>query len=168
VRQVDRHGHQGGGFVAGVAEHHPLVACADGFNFGIGHLASLGFQRLVHTHGNVTRLLGNCHLHAAGVAVKALGAVIVTDIGDDLAHQFIKIHKTVGGDFAQHQHKAGLGGGFAGNARGGILLQAGIQHGIADLVAEFVGVTFGHRFGGEEEMLRFFERGVHDGFGSPF
>jgi hypothetical protein len=33
VREVDGQGHQGRGLIAGKAEHHALVAGADGFNF---------------------------------------------------------------------------------------------------------------------------------------
>ena len=55
VREPDRHGHEGVGLVAGVAEHHPLVAGAD-LVVGVAG-AGLLLGRLVDTHGDVGRLL---------------------------------------------------------------------------------------------------------------
>jgi len=34
----------------------------------------------------------------------------------------------------------------------GIFLEAGVKDGVGDVVAEFVRVSAGHAFGGEEEM----------------
>jgi len=161
VGQVDRHGHQGGGFVAGKAEHHSLVAGANGFNFGLAYLTGLGFHTLVHAHGNIARLGADGRLHRAGVTIKTFFAAVITDFSDHAAHQFVKVDEGAGGDLAQHHHKAGFGGGFTGHARGGVLLQAGVQHGIAHLVAELVGVAFGYRFGSEQVMGRVHKSCVH-------
>ena len=59
VGQVTGHGHQGGGFITGKPEHHTLVAGANGFDFGVGHFAFLGFEGSIHTHGNIAGLAGN-------------------------------------------------------------------------------------------------------------
>ena len=68
---------------------------------------------------------------------------------DHPAHEFVKVDKGAGGDLAEDHHKTGLGGGFAGHAAARVLIQAGVQYRVADLVAEFIGVTFRHRFGAE-------------------
>ena len=57
MSQVDRHGHQGGGFVAGKAEHHTLVTRADLIQFGL--IAFFGLQRFANTHIDIRALAGN-------------------------------------------------------------------------------------------------------------
>lgn len=149
VRQVDGSGHKGGGLVAGVAEHHPLVTGADLVQLFGGHLAALYLQRVVHAEGNIRALAADGREHGAGVAVEAFFAAVVADLLDHLAHQFIEVDERLGGDLAEYHHKTGLGGGFAGHAAAGVLLQAGVQNGVGNLVAELVGVSFGHRLGRE-------------------
>ena len=56
-------GHQLGVLVAGVAEHHALVAGAAG----------------VHAHGDVAGLLVDAGDHGAGVGVEAVERVVVAD-----------------------------------------------------------------------------------------
>jgi hypothetical protein len=51
-------------------------------------------------------------------------------------------------DQKPHRHVA-----LAGDARLRIASQAFVQNGVGDLVAEFVRMTFGHRFGGEKHVL---------------
>ena len=142
MRQVDGGGHEGGGFVAGVAEHHPLVAGADLVQFLVGDLAALGFERVIHAEGDIGALAADGGKDRAGVAVEALVAAVVADFLDHLAHEIVEVDKGAGGDLAENHDKAGLGGGFACHAAAGVLLEAGIQDGVADLVAEFVGVPF--------------------------
>ena len=149
VRQVDGHRHQGGGLIAGEPEHHPLVASADFVDLLVGQLAAFDLVALVHTASDILALAGNGAHHRAGVAVKALLAAVVADALDHPADEFVEVHESVGGDLAQHHHEAGLGGGFASHTAAGVLLQAGIQHRIAHLVAQFVGVSLRHALGGE-------------------
>ena len=115
MRQIDRQWHQGGGFVTSVTEHHALVACADGFHFGFGHLTRLGFERLVHAHGDVTRLFGNGNQHAAGVSVEAFFARIIADLIDNFADEFVIIEDCVGGDLTEQHHIASLDGRLTGD-----------------------------------------------------
>ena len=148
VGQVDGHGHQLGGLVAGIAEHHALVAGADQVDLVL--VAFLGFQGLADAHVDIRALAGNGREHAAGVAVEALFAAVVADLLDHLADQFVKVDEGVGGDLAQQHHEAGLGGHFAGHPAHRILFETGIQDGIGDLVTQLVGMAFGDRLGGEQ------------------
>ena len=61
MSQVDRHGHQLRGLVAGKAKHHPLIAGADSLDLGLRHFAGLDLQGLVHTQGNIPGLFANGH-----------------------------------------------------------------------------------------------------------
>jgi hypothetical protein len=56
-----------------------------------------------------------------------------------------------GGDFAGHDHHAGLDQGFAGDPALGIRGQDGVEHRVGNLVRDLVGVTFGDRFRGKRE-----------------
>ena len=158
VRQVDGHGHESGGLIAGVAEHHTLVTGSDGVEFLFGHLSALGLEGFINAHGNIARLSGNGGKDAAGVTIEALLAGVVADIFDHLASQHVEVDEGGSGDLAQQDDETGLGGGFAGHARAGILLEAGVEDGVADLIAEFIGMTFGHRLRGEHVTWAFHER----------
>ncbi len=159
MRQVDGHGHQYGSFVAGVAEHHPLVAGADGLELFFGDLAALRLERFVDAERDIGRLGGNGGENAAGVAVEALLGAVVADTADHLAHELVKVDEGGGGDLAEDHHVAGLGGGFARHARARVLLEAGVKDGVADQVAKLIGVTFGDRLGSEFEAGTIHERG---------
>jgi hypothetical protein len=149
VCQVDRHRHLHGGLVAGVPEHHPLVAGADLVEFLFGHLAAFFLEGMVHTQRDILGLAGDGGHHRAGVTVETCAAVVVPDVDHHLTHQLVKVDEGVGGDLAEHHHEAGFGRGFACHPGAGVLRQAGVEHRVAHLVAQFVRVTLGHRLGGE-------------------
>ena len=127
VGQRDGGGHQLGGLVGGVAEHHALVAGAAGVN----------------ALGDVAGLLVDGGDDGAGVGVEAVERVVVADGGDHAAHQALEIDVGLGGDFAGDDHEAGGGQGFGGDAAVGVLLQAGVENGVGDLVGNLVGMAFG-------------------------
>jgi len=142
--QVDRHGHQLFGFIAGISEHHALIACPNGIYFSFAHIASFSFHRFVDAQRDICRLAGNGDQHTAGIAVHAFIAAVVADVIEHFTYQLIIVDQSIGGDLAQQHHEAGLGGCFAGNARERVLFQARIQDCITDLIANLVGMAFCH------------------------
>ena len=68
----DRHGHQLGRLVAGEANHHALVAGADGLDLGLRHLTGARLQSLIDAHGYVRALLVKRDGDSAGVGVKTV------------------------------------------------------------------------------------------------
>jgi len=88
VRQLDGHGHQFFGFIAGEAEHEALIA---------------GAAR-IHAHGDVGRLALDGAHHRAGVGVKTEKRVVVADLFDRLANKLVVIHVGAGGDFPRNDH----------------------------------------------------------------
>ena len=98
VRQGDRQRHQLGGLVAGVAEHHPLVAGAD--------VLALGGV-LVDPLGDVGRLLAQGDHDGAGGGVEAHLARGVADLADHLADDRRVIDHRLGRDLAGQADQAG-------------------------------------------------------------
>jgi len=147
VREINRKGQQLFGFVAGIPKHHALVTRAAGIDVFLAVFHRQGFPVLVHTARDIGGLRGNRNHHGAGGAVEAFFAAVVTDAVNHIAHQFFDIHVGVRGHLAGHQHKTGFGDGFNCHARGGISPQSFVKHGVADLVANFVRVAFGHGLG---------------------
>ena len=141
VGQGDGGGHQLLGLVAGVAEHHALVAGADG-------LVVLP----VHAHGDIAALLVNGGEHGAATGVEAVGGVIVADLVHRAADDVGDVHVALGGDLAHNRHHAGGGHGLAGHPACGVLGQDGVQDGVGDLVAHLVGMSLGDRLGGENTV----------------
>ena len=153
VGQRDGQGHQLRRLVAGVAEHHALIA---GAVVQLVVAGLLGFQRLVHAQRDIAGLLVDVGDNGAGVAVKAIGGVVVADIADHLAGNLGNVHIAGGGDLAHNVDKARGSGGLAGHAAIGILLEDGVQNGVADLVADLIGMSLGNRFGSKQMLCHDF------------
>ena len=63
----------------------------------------------------------------------------------------IEINERGGRNFAENHRETGLYRRFAGDARIRILLQAGVEDRVADLVADFIRMSRGDGFGREVE-----------------
>ncbi len=145
VRERDGQRHQFRRLVAGVAEHHALVAGAEAVVRV--RRAVLGFIGLVDALGDVRRLDVDGRQHAAGGAVESVIRLVVPDPVHDLACDGGDVHIAARGNLAHHVNHAGRRGHFAGHVRVRILREDGVQHGVGDLVADFVRVSFGHGLG---------------------
>ena len=144
--------HQLLGLVAGVAEHHPLVAGA-------------GDVELVLVGGVVARLI--CRVDAlgdvgglfvdrvddrTGVAVEAVAGVVVADLAHGLAGDVLDVDVGVGGDLPGDDDQAGVDERLAGDAPVGVVCEHGVEHPVGDLVGDLVGVALRDRLGGEQEL----------------
>ena len=129
VGKADGHGHQLGGLVAGITEHHALIACT-------AHL-------IVGAQCNIGALAVNVGDDGAGVSVKAELCAGVADICHHLADDLLEVHIAVGSDLAHNVHKAGGCAGLAGHAGIGVVGQDLVQNCIRDLVADLVGMSLG-------------------------
>jgi len=114
VRKRNRKRHQFFGFVAGVPEHHALVAGA--VQIVVVGLPFFHFIRSVHAERNVRRLFVNRNFHFAGVSVKAFFVTVIADFANHVACNFFNIDFCRCRDFA-HDHNAVCNtGGLTGNA----------------------------------------------------
>jgi hypothetical protein len=112
VREVDRHRHQLGRLVAGVAEHQALVARA------LVEVEALAF---VNALRDVARLLAVRDDHGAAVGVEADLRIGVADAPDGLARDVLEVDLRVGGDLAGEHHQVVLHQRLGGDARAGVL-----------------------------------------------
>ena len=151
--QGDRQRHQLRRLVAGVAEHHALIAGAVVQRTVTG---LLGLQTLVHAHGDIAGLLVDVGDHGAGVAVEAVLGPVIADVQHHLTGDLGDIHVAVGGDLAHDVDQARGHAGLAGHTAIGILLHDGVQNRIADLVADFVGMSLRHGFRGKQSLCHSF------------
>ena len=149
VGQRNGQRHQLRGLVAGVAEHHTLVA---GAVVQLVVAGFLGLQRLIHAQRNVAGLFVDVGDDGAGVAVKTIGGVVVADVTDYVTGDLGNVHIAGGGDLTHDVDQAGGSGGLAGHTAIGILLENGIQNGVADLVADLIGMSFGNGFGSKQML----------------
>ena len=100
-----RHGHEDGGLVGGVAEHHALVARAHEVD-GVGGAAGLGVEGLVDAGGDVGALLVDEVEDAAGVGVEAELGARVADAADDVAGDLLHVEVGLGANLAGDDHGA--------------------------------------------------------------
>ena len=148
--QHNGHGHQLGGLIAGKAEHHALIPGA--VVLVLLRLA-FGFQRTVHAHGDIAGLLVNGGDDGTGVAVKTVLGPVITDLAHHFPSDVGNVRIATGGNLAHHIDHAGGAGGLTGHPGLGIFFQNGVQHRIGNLVADFVGMSLGHRFRGKESFF---------------
>ena len=147
----DGHRHQLGRLVAGVAEHHALVA---GALLGGGLADGLAGVHALRDVGALA-LEGDDDVHAVGVVADVV--VVVADGADGLAGDVGVVELGLGGDFAGDDQQAGLGEGFARHAALRVLGEARVEDGVRDGVADFVGVAFRDRFRREDAVLQVHE-----------
>ena len=147
VGQTDWRRHQLGGLVAGVPEHHSLIARA---------LFLVEAVALGHALGDVGGLPAQRDLHGAGARIETHVGARVADVGHHLADQRGDLDLGLGGHLAGNHHQARGGQRFAGDPGVGILRQHGVQDRVGDLVAHLVGMAHRNRFGSEQ-------RGRHSG-----
>ena len=145
MAQVESQRHEVGSLVAGIAEHHALVAGA--LLFG---------SRAVDAAADVAALFVERVQHSAGLGVELKLRAVVADFRDNAARD---IHQV---DVGRRFHLAGnndLPGGderLAGNAARRIIGQKLVENSVADLVGNFVGVSFRHRLRREKIVF-----GIH-------
>ena len=115
--QIDRHGHERARLVAGIAEHHALVARAYGLvGVGCGRLVALGLEGLVHALGDVGGLLVNGAHDGAGVAVEAVLRAVVADGAHHVARDGLHVYVGLGANLAGDEDGAGGDERLAGAA----------------------------------------------------
>ena len=153
VRQADRRRHQLRRLVAGEADHHALVAGADRVQLGVGERAGgeavAVLDRGAHAHVDVRALLADRGDDAAGAVVEAVARIGVASLADRLAHDLGNIDPGGGGDLAGDEDQAGGRRRLAGHARQRVVTQHRVEHAVADLVAQLVGMPLGHALAGE-------------------
>ncbi len=77
-------------------------------------------------------------------------AIHVTDAADGIADALIKIELGVAGDFSGQDNEVAFGERLASDSALWVLFEAGVEDVIADGIANFIGMTFGDRFGGKD------------------
>jgi hypothetical protein len=136
VGELDGHGHQFCGFIAGETEHQALIPRATG----------------IDAHGDVRRLALNGAHDGASFGIVAVFRAVVADAADGVADQLVVFDVRGGGDFASDNGEARGDQGFAGDAPLGVLLEDFIENRIGNLVGNLVGVAFGDGLRGEKKV----------------
>ena len=139
VGQADGHGHQLGGLVAGITEHHALVAGA----------ADL----IVGAEGDVGALAVDVGDDGTGVGIESELCAGVADVSYDLADDLLEIDVAVGGDLSHDVDEAGGCAGLAGHAGVGVVGQDLVEDGVRDLVADLVGMALGDGLRSKQTVL---------------
>ena len=149
VRERDRQRHELRRLVAGVAEHHALIARTVVERVLAGLLA---LERVVDAEGDVGALLVDVRDDGAGLAVKAVLGAVIADLAHGLAHDFRNVDVALGRDLAHDVHDAGRDRALAGDAAVRILRQDRVEDRVGDLIADLVGMSLGHGFGCKKMM----------------
>jgi len=151
-------GHEIFRFIAGIPKHDALIAGTD-IQITLSDMNATGNigRLLVDPHKDFTILpIQALAVHAGQVVLEGIKSNF-TDLSPD--DGFV-INLAGRGNFTKAHDHIVLGSRLTGNLGKGIGLQTGIQHGVADLISNLVGMSFIHRFG-RKEKLAFFTRGRH-------
>ena len=129
------------GLISSVAEHYALIASAQ------------LFQRLVKLEAlcDVRGLLLDGYHNIAGLVIKPLTRIIIANVFDGAANDFLIVQSGIGGDLTKHHDHASLGGGLTCHFRHWIFRKTSIKNSIRDLITNLVGMAFSDGLRGEEE-----------------
>ena len=145
VGQPNGHRHEVVVVVAGVAEHHSLVAGAQCIELIFSARTRTVLVADVDASGDVGTLLAERHQHGTRRAIETLGPVVVANVENRLTRHRRDIHHGRGRDLAGHHAQTSGQEGLTGDASVGVLRQDGVEDTVRDLVSDLVGVAFGHR-----------------------
>ena len=134
VCKVKRERHIVKSLVAGITKHHALIA---------GSLVLLAFA--VHTTVDVATLLMYCREHTARVAIKLVLALSITYLIYDTTSHLHQVDVGLTLYLTCNYHLTSGNESFTCHATVGIKSQKMIEKRIANLVSNFVGMSFRHR-----------------------
>ena len=100
--------------------------------------------RLAYSHINISGLLVNGNHHSAGLIIKAIFGISVTNIAHYFPHYSRNINITSGSNLSHDYHQTGGSGYFTGYSAIRVLSQNGVQNSIGYLVTKFIRVPFGN------------------------
>ena len=149
VREVDRQRHEDVGLIAGVAEHHALIARALRVEFVLLGLTRSDLLRGGDTLRNIGRLLIEGDHDAAGAAVVTKRLVVVADLVDRATNGARDIDVGLGGDLTSNHGETGGDKRFARHPTHRILRQHLVEDGVGNLVGHLVGMALRNALGGE-------------------
>ena len=152
VRQADGKRHELGGLIAGIAEHHALVARSV---LKLGILAVFHLKRLVNTESDIRRLFVYVGDDTAGIAVKAVLCSVIAYLTDYITGYLGNVDIAVRAYLAHDVDKAGGHGGLAGDTTLGVFFQNCVKDSVGDLVADLIGMSLGHGFGCKQSFAHF-------------
>ena len=142
VAQVERQRHVGIGLVAGIAEHHALVA---------GTL--IFFILALNAAIDVGALLMKSREDATRFSFKLERAAIVADAVNNASDGFHQINIGFRLHFAGNGHMACGHKCFASNLRLRVAGKEFVENSVGNLVGYFIGVSFRYGFGCEQIVL---------------
>ena len=116
------------GLVAGISEHHTLVAGTDLLQLVICHLVLFDFQRLVDAHRDIRRLLINRSNDSTGVCIKSILASCIADLTNGITDKFLDIDICLGRNLTHDKDNTCRAGGLAGNTAHRILFHQCVQN----------------------------------------
>ena len=134
--QYEGHRQHFPGFIGSISKHHTLIASA----------------LLIHTESDVTGLLGNLRFQLEALIQFRLGKQ------KDIPHETADIRFMLGCDFSGHIHMVVLNHGLNRHTAVAVVLQTVGHDGVADLVANLVGMPGGHLFAGKKHVLQLLVR----------
>jgi hypothetical protein len=110
---------------------------------GTNLLESFG-THAVNTLTDIRGLLLKVDEDLALVSIKTDVIGGESDVADSVTDNLLVVNLGAGCDFTENHHHVGLGGSLASDLGFGILLEAGIEDGIRDLISELIRVTLVH------------------------
>ena len=127
--QGDRQRHQFGGLIAGVAEHHTLIA-------GTHILGAVGGR--IHTHCDVRRLLMDGASNIDTFCVKPIFGPCIADFCNTAAGNLLKIWGCLAGDLAHDVHGSRFRCDLYCTPGFGIFVQQRIENTVRNKITDFV------------------------------
>ena len=143
MRVHNRCGHKFGRFAAREAEHHPLIART--LPAGV-FFEAFADDALI----DVGRLFVDDVDDRHRFAVETVGGIGIADFFYRITRDPLNIGRGAGRDFAADEHHARRCKSFACDVTFRVTGEAGVEYGVGNTVANFIGMSFAYRFGRKE------------------
>jgi len=134
--------HQLLSLISGVSEHVTLVTSTN----ILGGLGAVTMDRV----GNFRALLTDRDNDRTSLVIEPLVGVVKSDLGNGGTGNLLVINQTIAADLSNDEHSSGGSSTLTGNLGVGVDTEGSIKNTIGNLIAQFVGVTWGHTLRGEE------------------
>jgi hypothetical protein len=138
----DRIRHKLGSLVRCITEHHSLITCT--CIKIILKLAISCFERLINTHGNISRLLIYSSENSTGISIKTVLGTVIADLLNSISYHLLYIHIGIGGYLTCYNYEACAGHRLAGYTAHGVLFHACIKDSIRYSITNLIGMSFRH------------------------
>ena len=132
--------------IGSITKLKTLVTGTDGIQLVLIHIVLFLLKSLVNTHSDICGLFVKSCDNCAGICVKTIICIVISDLTDRITNDLLDINISLGCDLAHNKYKTCCSSSLASNTAHRILCHHSIKDRIGNRVADLVRMTLSYRF----------------------